>query len=77
VALVPVFKRLVNEKLVSAAFAWVYTGYLSRFARGGKRWSMRPEMPSEGFGVVRTQYRLGSLRGREEASNYAEFFRYE
>ena len=30
VAIVTVFKRLVNEELVSAGFAWVYTRYCDR-----------------------------------------------
>ena len=72
VALVAVFKRLVNEELVNAGFAWVYTRYCTLpFARGGSCWCPRLERLSEGFGLIRTQYRPGSSEKRRGASDPA------
>jgi hypothetical protein len=34
--------------------------------KGGRCWSRRPEKLSVGFGLIRTQYRLGSLGGKRE-----------
>jgi len=69
VALVAVFQRLVNEELVSAGFAWVYTRYrvrpicekwkvLENEAREAKRGLWRDPKPTPQWEFRRQQRRL-------------------
>ena len=76
VALVTVLQRLVNEALVHAGCAGVYTRYCDRptCARGGRCWNMKPGKLNEGFGLILTPYRLGNIEKRSRASDPAVFF---